>query len=136
MTSRLDEVEASVDAVVDHLGPVDAVLLLEVGVEPRLDVVKNRLPSVRTASALNPRTLGGKQHAPVLVVDEVSVTRRVHHSQAKPHTVLLDICSFRNRSLATRLPAALSRSSAPAVMLSIETVLDRSWWGSGTVFFA
>lgn len=32
--------------VVDHLGAVDAVLLLEVGVEAGLDIVENRLPSI------------------------------------------------------------------------------------------
>lgn len=45
MTGGLDEVQASVDAVVDHLLAVDAVLLLEVGVEAGLDVVENRFPA-------------------------------------------------------------------------------------------
>ena len=46
MPCRFDKVQASVHAVVDHLLPVDAVLLLEVGVEPRLDVVQDRFPAV------------------------------------------------------------------------------------------
>lgn len=47
VTSRLDEVEAGVNPVVDHLLTVDTVLLLKVSVEPSLDVVKNGLPSAR-----------------------------------------------------------------------------------------
>lgn len=54
MTRRLDEVDASVDAVVDELGPVDAVLLLEVGVESGLDVVDNGLPATRTVRTNDP----------------------------------------------------------------------------------
>ena len=45
---RFDKVQASVHAIVDHLLPVDAVLLLEVGVESRLDVVQDRFPAVRS----------------------------------------------------------------------------------------
>jgi hypothetical protein len=48
VTRRLDKVDASVHAVVDELGAIDAVLLLEVGVESGLDVVDNGLPAIRT----------------------------------------------------------------------------------------
>ena len=45
MTCGLDEVETSVNAVVDDLGPVDAVLLLEVAVEAGLDVLHDGFPA-------------------------------------------------------------------------------------------
>ena len=44
MSRRLNEVDASVNPVVDELDPVDPVLLLEVGVEPSFDVVDDGLP--------------------------------------------------------------------------------------------
>ena len=45
MTSGLDEVETSVNAVVDDLLPVDTILLVKVRIEPRLDVIDNGLPA-------------------------------------------------------------------------------------------
>lgn len=42
----LDEVQARVDAVVDYLLPVDAVLLLEVLVEAGLDILEDGLPAI------------------------------------------------------------------------------------------
>lgn len=47
MSSRLDEVEACMDAVVHDLAPVDTVFLLQVGVEARLDVLNDRFPAAR-----------------------------------------------------------------------------------------
>jgi hypothetical protein len=45
MSSRLNEVEACMDAVIDNLAPVDTVFLLQVGVEARLDVFNNGFPT-------------------------------------------------------------------------------------------
>lgn len=45
MACGLDEVEASMDTVVDDLCSVDTVLLLQVGIEARLDVFDDRLPA-------------------------------------------------------------------------------------------
>lgn len=45
MTRRLDEVEAGVNPPVVHLGPVDAVLLLEKGIEAGLNIIDDRLPA-------------------------------------------------------------------------------------------
>jgi hypothetical protein len=47
VTSRLDEVEASVDAVINYLLPVHTIFLLQVGIKTRLDVFHDRLPAVR-----------------------------------------------------------------------------------------
>lgn len=46
MACGLDEVEAGVNAVVDDLGPVDTVLLLEVAIEAGLDVLYDGFPAV------------------------------------------------------------------------------------------
>ena len=45
MTGGLDEVEASVNTVVYNLETVDAVLLLQVRVKTRLDVIENGSPT-------------------------------------------------------------------------------------------
>jgi hypothetical protein len=50
VAGRLDKIDAGVNAVVDHLGSIDAVLLLKVGVEAGLDVVDYRLPAVARIS--------------------------------------------------------------------------------------
>ena len=51
VTGRLDEVQACVYAVVGDLGPVDAVLLLEIRVEASFDVLDNRFPAGHRAQA-------------------------------------------------------------------------------------
>jgi len=51
VTSGLKKVETRVDPVVDDLQAVEAALLLEVGIESRLDVLEDRLPAAdRTVS--------------------------------------------------------------------------------------
>ena len=45
MTCRLDEVEAGVYAVVGDLGPVNAVLLLEIRIEASFDVLHDGFPA-------------------------------------------------------------------------------------------
>jgi hypothetical protein len=45
MTCRLNEVEAGMNTIVHDLLPVDTVLLLQVGVETRLDVLQNGPPT-------------------------------------------------------------------------------------------
>jgi hypothetical protein len=47
MASWLDEVQTSMDAVVDDFTPVDPVFLLEIRVKARLDVFNDRFPTVR-----------------------------------------------------------------------------------------
>ena len=47
VTSGLDEVEACVNTVVDNLGPVDTVLLLEIAVEAGIDVLDDGNPAGR-----------------------------------------------------------------------------------------
>ena len=45
MTSRLNEVEASVNAVVNDLDSVDTVFLLEIRIEARLNVLDDGFPA-------------------------------------------------------------------------------------------
>jgi hypothetical protein len=68
----LNEEDASVDAVVDNVHPVDLVLSIEVGIEALLDVVDDRAPRL-------------------VIVDKVTKAGRVHHSKTKTNTGLLDV---------------------------------------------
>ena len=72
VASRLDEVDAGMDAVVDNVHAVDLVLSLEVGIESLLDVLDNWSPRL-------------------VVVDKVTETRGINNRQAKTDTVLLDV---------------------------------------------
>lgn len=45
MTSGLDEVKARVNTIVDDLLSIHAVLLLQVGIKPRLNVLHDGLPA-------------------------------------------------------------------------------------------
>ena len=72
VTSGLDEIDTSVDAVVDDVHAVDLVLGIEVGVETLLDVLGNGTPGV-------------------IVVHEIAETRGVDDSQTQAHTVLLNV---------------------------------------------
>lgn len=72
VASWLEEVDASVDAVVDDVHAVDLVLGIEVGVEALLDVIDDWSPGL-------------------VVVDEVSESRGINNSQAKTDAVLLNI---------------------------------------------
>jgi hypothetical protein len=49
VTSRLNEVDTSVNTVINQLFPVDSVLLLEIRVETSLNVVNNWFPTVRVS---------------------------------------------------------------------------------------
>jgi hypothetical protein len=72
VASGLDEVDTSVDAVVDNVHAVDLVLGVQVGVETLLDVLGNWAPRV-------------------VVVDKVTETRSVDDGQAQANAVLLDV---------------------------------------------
>lgn len=72
VASWLEEVDASVDAVVNDVHAVDLVLGIEVGVEALLDVIDDWSPGL-------------------VVVDEVSKSRGINNSQAKTDAVLLDV---------------------------------------------
>lgn len=68
----LDEVDTSVDAVVDNVHAVDLVLGIKVSIEALLDVLGNRAPGV-------------------VVVDKVTETRGVDHGKAQANSVLLNV---------------------------------------------
>ena len=93
MTSGLDKVEAGVDSVVDDLLTIEAAFLLEVGIESRLDVLEDRPPAaqIRKLKPPSPYEASRTDDAPLIVVDKVTETRRVDHSQAESHTVLFNI---------------------------------------------
>lgn len=80
--------------IVDQFCPVDPVLLLEVGVEPSLDVVDDRFPAVSSqgyrcsaSESLRPSDIDSR----IVIVDEISISRSIHHGQPQLDPVLLDI---------------------------------------------
>lgn len=72
VASRLDEVDTRMDAVVDNVTAVDLVLGLQVGVVSLLDVLDNRAPGV-------------------IVVDKVTESGGINHTQAETHTILFNV---------------------------------------------
>lgn len=72
VAGRLDEEDASMDAVVDDVHAVNLVLGIEVSVEALLNVVDNRPPRF-------------------VVVDKVTKARRVDDGEPQTHTRLLNI---------------------------------------------
>lgn len=68
----LDEVDTGMHTVVNNVHPVDPVLRLEISIEALLNVLDNRAPGV-------------------IVVDEVTEARSVHHGQAETDTILFDV---------------------------------------------
>lgn len=72
MACRLDEVQAGVDTVVDHLLSVDPVLLLEVGIEAGFNVLHDWLPAL-------------------VVVHEITETGGIHNGKAETNAALLDV---------------------------------------------
>jgi hypothetical protein len=83
MSGGLDKVEAGVHSIVDELSTIDSVLLLEVGIKARLDIVDDWLPAVGKSQSVreeDAERAGGKD-APVIVVYKVTKPRRVNYSQ-------------------------------------------------------
>lgn len=72
VTSRLNEVDASVDTVVDNVHAVDLVLCVQVCIETLLNVFHNRAPGF-------------------VVVHKVSEARRVNNSKSQTHAILLNV---------------------------------------------
>lgn len=72
MASRLDEVDAGVNTVVNNVHAVDLVLGVQIGIETLLDVLNNRSPGV-------------------IIVDKVAKTWGVDHSQAQTNAVFLNV---------------------------------------------
>ena len=74
-------------------------------------------------------------YTPVVVVDKVSKARRVHHCEAKSHSVLDNVCPSNTRRGFQHSEATfISHAHSPALMLSIATVFGRSKLGGGTSF--
>ena len=76
MASWLDKVQAGVHAIVNDLLSVYAILLLQIRIKARFDVLDNRLPAKMTISL---RSYGYKNHkdVPFFVIDKVTETRSI-----------------------------------------------------------
>lgn len=72
MTGRVNEVNTSMDTVVDDVTTIDLVFGLEVSVEARFDVIDNRTPRL-------------------VIVDKVTKTRRVDDRQLEANAILFNI---------------------------------------------
>ncbi len=72
MTRRLDEVDASMDTVVDNVHTIDLIFGFEVGVKSLLNVLHNGPPGI-------------------VIVHKVSETWRVNDCQAQSDSVFLDV---------------------------------------------
>jgi hypothetical protein len=86
VTSRLDEIDTSVNTVINQFQPVDPVLLLEVGVESSINVVDNGLPA--GSSALSDRGAGS---SPFIVINEITKAGSIDHRQLQSNASLLNI---------------------------------------------
>lgn len=124
MTSRLDEIETGVDAIVNNLLPVDAVLLLEVRVETSLNVLHDRLP------ATPGRVSGGKRSSAIWTYHSSLLTKSPNPGVST--TVNRRRTPF--SSISDTGPSEYTLASArvyysPALMLSMATVEGRSALG-------
>ena len=72
VASGLDEVDASMHAIINNVHPVNLVLGVQVRIESLLDVLDDWPPRI-------------------IVVDEVTKARGIHHSQAETDTVLFNV---------------------------------------------
>lgn len=72
MASGLHKINTCVNPVVDKFCSVNSVLLLQIGIKTRLDVVYYRLPAI-------------------VVVHEITKTGCINHGQAKSYAVLDNI---------------------------------------------
>jgi hypothetical protein len=71
---RLDEVDTSMNSIVDDVHTIDLVLGLEICIESLLNVFDDGPPGI-------------------IVVDEITESWSVHDGQSKSHTILLNICT-------------------------------------------
>ena len=76
MSSRLDEIDASMDTVVDNIHSVDLVFGFEVGVEPLLNVFHNGSPRI-------------------VIVDKVSEAWCINDCQTQSDPILFDVGTYR-----------------------------------------
>ena len=72
VASGLNEVDASMHAIINNVHPVHLVLGVQVGIESLLDVLDDWPPRI-------------------IVVHEVTKARGIHHSQAETDTVLFNV---------------------------------------------
>lgn len=108
MTSGLNEIQASVNTVIDNFLAVDPVLLLQVGVKTRLNVVHNGLPAERTRTRVRSKYAANEETA--------------------------DLSSLLTKSPNPGVSTTVRRSLTPFSSMSVEaeTVSARPAWTDGT----
>lgn len=79
------------DAIVNNLLPVDAVLLLQIRIETGLDVLDDRSPALQVTYQRQIPRKAPFRDLPVFVVDKVTEAWCVYDGETEANTVLLDI---------------------------------------------
>ena len=87
VTGSLNKVEAGMNAVIHNLLTIDAILLLQVRIKARLDVVEDGSPTAVCQEGI----CGCKIIVPVVVVDKVAKTGGIDDCQVKTDTVLFNV---------------------------------------------
>jgi hypothetical protein len=86
VASRLDEIDTSVNTVINQFQPVDPVFLLKVGVKSSINVVDNGFPA--GSSALGAE---GPKSSPLIVIDEITKSGSINDRQLQSNASLLNI---------------------------------------------
>lgn len=83
MASRLNEVQASMDTVVNDLAPINAILLFQIRVEARLDVLYNGSPTEKHESVYQNAACKrvAKTALPVIIVDKITKAGGINDGQ-------------------------------------------------------
>ena len=126
VTCWLNEVEASMDTIVDDFLTIDLVLVFQELVKSRLNVLEDWSPT-RGVSQKKEVVRGGIEREPLIVVHKIPETRGIHDRQAEANAVLLNICN-----IVIQLPyrTRVARpEDKPALILSMATVLGFSALG-------
>jgi hypothetical protein len=84
VSGRLNEVDTSMDAIVDDICPVWFVLCLEVCIESRLNTFQNRLPTAKS-------TTDTVIAIPVFIIDEITESRGIDDIKSQSNAILLNI---------------------------------------------
>lgn len=77
------------DTIVGNFLPVNAVLLLQVRVKARFNILNNGFPA---ETRLVEELCAHKRLLPIFVVDEVTESWCVNNCKAKTDTILFDVC--------------------------------------------
>lgn len=96
MTSGFNKVNTSVHPIIHHLGPIHTVLLLKISIETSFNISQNWFPTFILLISIHSKRFhrgGGRGGGDVrfIVIDEITITRSIHHGQSQSDSILLNI---------------------------------------------